>query len=373
MRVTFVRATWQGGEEPGKPDGPAVGIEKIHFTARRKGLGFEADTTTVSSAAAGRLTASQTWLLKEHLKETVSFSAYQEANAFLMPAEPVPVGHTWKPARRDLDAWAKASPAAKALQAKALSAEFRLASVREGLATIDGTLALQTAFGGDKATISFVLSMKTDTSTGLWTAQTVSGKLSTTAGAVLVATDGRGEGTTTFTPGGGGASAAPAGAFNIGWARPGKDTNNHADRANGFSLNLPGGYKPRKDGLGEGILAAFVNEAGSNITVSLGTGDRPVDADEYVRRFTALMRRSVPDYALAERKDPVLPGNVPAVLLRGTAQGGKVTVLTLAALDGLRLVTVSAATGRHRKEDLAEFGKVLASFRVFDPDPARGP
>lgn len=373
MRVTFVRATWRAGDKPDKPKGPVVAIEKVHFTARRKGRHFEADTTTVASAAARKLTASQTWLLKEYLKETVSFGGYPEPDVILLPAEPVRVGHAWKPTRPALDAWAEASPAAKRIQAKAVSAGFRLPSVREGVAAIEGTVTVRATLGGQKLAVPFRLSAKIDTNSGLWVAQTTSGKLSMVAGEALVTMDRRGEEAATFTSGGGKASAAPAGAFKIGWPRPGKDTNNHADKANGFSLNVPKGYKPRKAGLDEGILAAFANEAGSAITVGQGTGDRPMDADQYVRNFTVLMRRSVPDYAVAERKDPVLPGNVPAVLLRGTAQAGEVTLLTLSALDGPRVVTVSGTAQTHRKQDLAELGEALGSVRVFDPDLTQGP
>ena len=375
LRVTIVSAkahTTVKGMVSGKKD---VAIEKIHFIARRKGLYFDADTTTVVSEKAAKLKASQIWLLKEFCREGISFAAYSEGDAMLLSARPVPVGHSWKPSRKVLDEWVKADPTAKAIGGKALSFELKLVSVKNDIALVKGDALLEAYLPGMKPKLKMptVFTGYIDTASGRWTGGSSSGSLSRKSQGGTFKLSGWGEQTNTFTPGKGKASALPAKLFKLGWEPPGKDTNNHKDPAKGFSLNVPAGYAAKEVKPGGTVLVAFAGERGANIRVDDASPGLPVDGEEFVRDFQAGMRRRLRDYGIIERKDLILPGNVPAVLLVGQAFDAKVTILTVVALDGPRVLSATGAAQTANKRDLAEVRKALKTLRVFERDMTKAP
>lgn len=352
-----------------------VAIEKIHFVARRKGLYFHADTTTVVSEKAAKLKASQIWLLKEFCREGISFAAYSEGDALLLSARPVPVGHSWKPSRKLLDAWAKANPAAKAMGGKALSFELKFVSVKDDIAVVKGDALLEAYLPGAKLPLKFptVFTADIDTGSGRWTGASSSGSLSREGQGGTFRLRGRVEQTSTFTAGKGKASALPAQLHDLGWKPPGKDANSHKDPAKGFSVNVPAGYAPMQLQPGDPALAAFAGKRGASIRVDDASSPLPLDVEEFVGDFRVKIRQAMRDYKLLERKSLILPGNVPAVLLVGQAYDGKVATLTVVAFDGPRVLSASGSARTANKRDLAEVRKALMTLRVFAPDMAKAP
>ena len=375
FRVTIVSAKAHivlEGAEPGKKD---VAIEKIHFIARRKGLYFQGDRTTVVSEKAAKLKASQIWLLKESCTRGMSFAAYPESDVMFFPAMPVPVGHSWKPSRKVLNEWLKADPAAKATGGKALLVEMKFVSIKDDIALVKGDVLVEAYLPGAKRKLEIpgVFTWNIDTGSGRWAGYATSSAFSYKNEGATFKTRFRREQTSTFRAGKGKASALPGKLFKLGWKPPGKDTNNHKDPGNGFSLNVPTGYAPIKlkpGGLG---LAEFENKLGAKIRVYGGFKLVPVDVEEYVRFIEAAMRQAKSDYKLVERKNLVLPGNVPAALLVWQPGDAEAPVLTLTAFDGRRVLTVRGTASTADKRNVAEMREVLKTFRVFKPEMTKAP
>ena len=376
FRVSIISARAKFDITLPAPDKKQIAIEKIHFIARRKGLEFEADTATIVSEKVGALKASQIWLLKQHCKDWISLPMYPEDDALLFPREPVPVGHSWKPTRKTLDKWTEASSAAKKLECKALSAEFRFVSVTGGVALIEGDVVVKANFGGKRMKIPTRLTAKINTRSGRWVNDTNSGIIEMKMRHATMKMVGRGEESATFKPGKGRVSALPKKIFKIGWKRPGKDTNNHIDKTKGFSLNVPKSYTARKPPPDSPFLAQFVNKQGFIIGVTSDNADRPMDINEAVRDFLAGVRDDpdpIPGYTVVKREYFTLPNNVPAVLLTGKCYDGKMVLMTIMALDGKQVFTGSASAPTDMKDLLAEQKKTLKSLRLFEPDYTKAP
>lgn len=375
LRVTIVSTEAHIVAKSTGSDKKDVAIEKIRFVARRKGLYFHGDTTMVVSEKAAKLKASQIWLLKQFCREGISFAAYSEGDAMLLSASPVPVGHSWKPSRKVLDEWVKANPVAKAIGGKALSAELKLVSIKDDIALVKIKMLLEAYLPGLKLKmkIPVVLAWNIDTGSGRWTGKSFSAALSHKEQGATLKVDGLGKLTNTFTPGKGKASALPGKLFKLGWEPPTKDSNSHKYPAKGFSLNVPAGYAAKQIKPGGLGLAEFENKLGAKIRVYGGPKLLPVDVEDYVGFVEAAMRRVRDDYKLVERKDLVLPGNVPAVLLVWQLGDAEVPILTLTAFDGPRVLTVRGTASTADKRDLAEMRQVLKTLRVFEPDMTKAP
>ena len=376
FRISIISAKAKFNITLPEPDKKQIAVEKIHFVARRKGLKFGADTTTVVSEKDKTLKASQIWLLKEHCDDEISFPMYQEEDVLLMPTEPVPVEHKWKSSREMLDRWTEASVAAKDLKGKAISAEFQFVSVTDGIALVEGNVVVEITFAGKRQKISAKVTERIDTKSGRWVGSAFSGPIVLKVQGAVVKIDGRNEDTASFKPGKGKVSALPEKIFKLGWKRPGKDTNNHIDKTNGFSLNVPKSYTAQKPPPDSPNLAQFVNKRGFVIGVVCEDCDRPMDIDEVVRSYLASMREDpdpIPGYAVTEREYFTLPNNVPAVLLAGKAYDGKMTILVIMAMDGSRFMSVSASAPTDMKDLLAELKKTLKSLRTFEPDYTKAP
>ncbi len=376
FRVSIISAKAKFDIALPAPDKKRIAIENIHFIARRKGLDFDADTTTVVSEKDKKLKASQIWLLKKHCRNGITFPMYQEEDALLMPTEPVPVGHKWKPSREMLDRWTEASSEAKKANGKAVSAEFRFVSVTDGVALIEGAFVVEATLAGKRVKMAARVIAKIDTGSGRWVGETLFGPIVLKMQGASVKIDSRSEDTASLTPGKGKVSALPKKIFKIGWKRPGKDTNNHIDKTKGFSLNVPAGYVARKAPLNESFIAKFVDKLGRGIVVTEDSTDYPVEIDEIVREFLASMRDdddSPPGYTVIKREKVTLANGIPSVLITAKIHGGKAILLTVIAIDGERIMTVSTGAPTDMKDLLAELKKTLKTLRIFEPDYTKAP
>jgi len=98
---------------------------------------------------------------------------------------------------------------------------------------------------------------------------------------------------------------------------------------------------------------------------------RPVllaELDVLAAEATRQLAASVSQYATTSDEPIILPGNVPARLLKGRGRGGEVVILALLACDDMRLVTVSAAAPARSSRDVAEVERIVRSLRVSRPE-----
>ncbi|MHC4984303.1 MAG: hypothetical protein ACYTF6_14200, partial [Planctomycetota bacterium] len=224
---------------------------------------------------------------------------------------------------------------------------------------------LEASILGLKIRAPTALTADIDTRTGLWVGQGFSGTAVTEIQRRPLKIVGEDRTTMVFTLGSGKASALPAKLHKLGWQPAGEDTNNHRDAVNGFSLDVPKTFKQAEVPPGRDFLGRFVHTSGMEMLVTSGDKGPPLDLQEVVDQFAAIMEEG---YKLADETRLVLPGNVPGVLMAITYGNGKVTVLTIMAVDGSRIVTVSSGAPTSMKQHLAELRTTLMTLRVFKPD-----
>lgn len=88
---------------------------------------------------------------------------------------------------------------------------------------------------------------------------------------------------------------------------------------------------------------------------------------DLVRRVQANLKSSVTGYITTRHIPYSLPDNVPAHILIGSGNGGEVTLVTLVAIDGMRLVNVLASSPGNHPPHLAEIERIVRTLRVFEP------
>lgn len=347
-----------------------VAIEMIHFVGRRKGLTFQPDTTTVVGEKSKKLTASQIGLLKEYCKADMDFAGYSEVNALLMPAGPMAVGQRWKLKPAALKKWFELRRESKAFVYKLLGSAFRLVSVRGDVATVEGLVRVEMAVAGKKVLFPLKLTARIDTKSGRWVerAMTTSFTVKFPEDKAALKVDGNRKESFTFTAGTGQAATLGRKLFDLGWKPPGKDTNSYKDLHNGFSLNVPEGFAPQAIPPGRKDLARFTGAGNARIIVSSRTSDRPADIEEYAVGMPIGIRKSLKDYRVVVAKEITLSNNVPALLLVGRAAQDKLGMVTLVAIDGSRVLTVSTVYPSALPDMDAKMREVVTSLRLFVAD-----
>jgi len=345
----------------------SVQLGDLQCLVRRSGRSFQADTTTVASASRKFLTASQVALLKRFFHDEMDFHAYQEINTLLMPAQSVPVGHNWMPPPHALLQWIERIPSSQRMGIDTPTGSFRLVKVDRGIATVRGTVTFAFRLGQTPARAQMVVSCRIDTKTGRWLSESIRSQLvarrgefvfraSLTAVGTMILRSGKGEANTN----------EPTDLNDLGWEKPPRDTNTFRSPGYGFSLTVPPTYQRRKNDDAQPIT--FSASDGRSVSVTLKEAKRPMDMDELAPIVIGNVKESVPGYKIVERTRTALPGNVPAAMLVATGRNEALTIVTLFAIDGLRLVNISGAVPGRAPNDIAEIKQIVKSLRLFEPD-----
>jgi len=374
-KVTAFRTTLKSAALAADRSAPAeaafsaeVLLRQVHFVARRRGLKFAVDTTTIASEAHESLRASQIALLKEIADDDMDLVGYPEADALLLPDKPVPVGHTWEPSREVLDRWTAASPAAQQVKGKASGARFRFVSVENGIARVQGVITVSGVIQGQTIRFEANVTADIDIATGRWRSKNSSGDVRVPLGGVLAVFHMQDTATAVYTAGGGTASALPEGLHEIGWTAPGPDRNSYRDPAAGFSIDVPKGWQAEK-GPGQGKVAQFSGHGDeASVVVNITDRGRPTDIRDILRPFLEAMKQNVPDFALQGTEQVDLPGHVPGILVSANSHGGKIRLLMLLAFHGERVIQFTGGAPLAEPAMIAEVLKMLRAARVFDPD-----
>jgi hypothetical protein len=136
---------------------------------------------------------------------------------------------------------------------------------------------------------------------------------------------------------------------------------------------VPQGFNAVDQPAGPNVIAKFADKSGLGLTVSRADLGRFADFEEFLPAMVKGIKRSLADYEVGRREQLVLPGNVPAVLLVGKAHQGRVIIYTLVAVDGGRVLTVSAAAPAGKEALQAKMRAAVKTLRVFPPDLTKAP
>ena len=244
---------------------------------------------------------------------------------------------------------------------------FRLVKVDRGIATVRGTVTFAFQLGKTPARAKMSLSCRIDTKTGRWMSESIRSQLVARRGEFLFRTTVTAVGTMILRSGKGKPDTnEPTGLNDLGWAKPTTDTNTFRSPGYGFSLNVPPTYRRRKNDDGQPIT--FSASDGRSVSITLKEAKRPMDMAELAPMVIRNLKQTVPGYRIIERRRMALPGNVPAKLLVASGRNDALTIVTLFAIDGLRLVNVSGAVPGHAPKDIAEIKRIVESLRIFEPD-----
>jgi hypothetical protein len=316
-------------------------------------------------AASARSTPPRVALLKRYCHDGIEFPAFSEAGMAILPREPVRVGHAWRPPPQAVAEWIGAAGPGPAPPVECL-----LASVEAGVALVEVTVRGHVAVGGRKVRVPTKKTLRIDTASGRRVGRTTATQMALklpARGAVpaeTVESSSETQESVAFSPGAGRAASRPADGVDLGWPPPPKDTNSYQHPGRAFSLAVPRGYAAAAVPPDPSVLAMFVNRRNFNITVTRDLTRRLWDADEYVRRFEREVLTGLPDFETIRREDLRLTGNVPAVLLISKVQRGRRVMLTMIALDGRRITTVSAAVPATAASLQEELLRSLQTLRV---------
>ena len=204
LKVTIVAATEKARRVLPQPGESSVTIRRAHFVARRQGRRFRADPATLV-AADDKLDEAQQGLLQKLYD--VSFPAYPEAEALLMPVEAVAVGATWRPTRQALAEWIRSSPGAEEMKGKVLSASFKLVSVADQVALVHGKLRLQASTETDTFVMPTTVTARIDLRSGRWVGQAAGMSMSLDLSGAKVGTEFKKQRSAVFVAGKAGAAA----------------------------------------------------------------------------------------------------------------------------------------------------------------------
>jgi len=346
-----------------------VAVRNVLAELKRKGLIFEVDPSTIASSEMKELTASQVALIKDMLGE-VEFYGHREVDGLLLPTKPVAAGEKWQVPAAALAGWTRHSISARKTGATAERAAFQLEALQGPIASVRGTIYLKAPLGPVQASPLLELAANIDTASGLWITDSSYVAIAEKVEDVELIMEARNTGLASAQRGAGASSSAPSGLVKLGWPRPGPDANSYQNPPAGVSLNLPADYKQAKTDGQEGPLAQFVSPKGLSVAVTIAELPFPMDMPEVADGSLEGLKGAIKGYALSAQKKLEIPGGVPAHLLVGQAEEGRITVYTLLALDDLRLVSVSGSVPAGNAEQATEIQKILQSLRVFAPREA---
>ena len=347
----------------------SVELSDVWCLVRRSGRTFRTDTTTIASRTVRSLTASRLGLLKRFFHDRMAFHAWTETNALLMPPTPVRVGGEWEPEAKALKLWYESGSRGRKLKIDRPAGTFQLVSVRGGVALVRGTVTFAFRLGETPARARMNLSCRIDTATGRWLTQSVNSQLTADMGDLVFRMNVTAAGTMVFRPGAGERPAtAPAKLYDLGWAPPPRDTNRYRNRSAGVSIDVPPTWRPTEVPKDDPVVAAFESDNNRGISITVRDAHRPMDMDELLPTVVSNLHRAIPNYLVLEKRGVALVGNVPAALITGEGHNGSHTIVTLVAIDGMRLVSVSAGVRGDRPGDVAELKRIVKTLRVFEPD-----
>ena len=367
--ATIVRATQTGSSSIPRATAykKTVKLEEVSVIVRRRGRAFAADMSSLASSEMRKLTASQIGLVKRIFHDRMQFAAFDEAMAGIaLSARAVVVGQRWRPGAKALAAWARQNRYARSAGARPLGAEFKLLGVREGVATIQGSVRLAAKMGKMDVRATLRMTCRVGSRSGRWFGQYVNKAVDGKGKHLTVTARGTQQVTNVVKEGTGRATSRPAGLHKLGWAAPTRDRSSFRSPRLGMSLDLPESYAPKKTPPGTGT-AHFAAKSGRSVVVTVEDPGRLIDMDELTPRVLANIKATIKGYKLTEQRPVALPENVPATMFVGTCFGGSALV-TLVAIDGTRLVNVAVGGKAAGPEFLAEAKKITSSLRVFEPD-----
>ncbi len=340
-------------------------LADIYVTFRRKEGKYRADTTSVR--AAGGLTASQVYTLKDFLDNYESFPTYPEKDAPLLPTGPIAVGQTWKPTQAKMDAWGKLNPSVKEMNGQAAAAEFRLESVENDLATIAGKLELTATLGDQNVKMTPDLSAKIDLGSGHWKRRAMKLRFSVKTPEITMTFDFQKKLEAVFRKGKGKVSVLPEKLHDIGWKSPGEDRNSYKDPANGFSLDIPKGSQAGPVQPNNPTVAKFRTPDGVSVAVTRVKLPVPMDVEDFIPSILKGMKKNMPTYALSKRTSLSLSGNVPAMLLDALSKKAAVRMFTVLAVAGENLLSVTSGSPAGNDKLVEQARKIALTLRVFKP------
>lgn len=344
-----------------------VALAGVIGTARYGRGRLRTDTMSILGAKGQTLTPSQIALLKRLFVDSIRFGAYDACGAALLPPGPVAVGAKWLLDGRSLARWAASRSETRRLGATVLSGKMRLVKVDDGVATVKGDLRLRAKLAGVTVAPKMELTFTLDLSSGRRRSESV--RISLVARIAKdrdLVLDGRSNVAMVYTAGGGTASDLPADLRRLGWAPPGLDKNRFKDPGRGLSFDPPAAYRAQVPPGGDGV-ASFACKEGAHVVLSMREMNRPLDFADVLPNVMENLKATVKGFKLVAKESLVLPGNVPAVLVRGTGLGGKAVVVRLVAIDDRRVVTVSGAAPGDRPMFQTELTTIAKSLRVFAP------
>ena len=328
---------------------------------------FSPDTTTVFSRTHHALSAPQVTMMKRLFHDNMRFGGYGQTGPALMPEGTVTIGQKWLPASGAVAGWVGDALRANGLEVAKPEGSVELVGVDNGVAELRGSAAFELTFVGAPARGRATAGLKVDTATGRLLQEDTSIHLIARSGDRMYSVEVETTCRTAFQAGGGKAMMdLPAGGYDLGWRPPGKDKNRYSSQADGVSLAVPREFKRKADDDGGGTI--FSSGHGSTVRLQV---QRPVllaELDVLAAEATRQLAASVSQYATTSDEPVILPGNVPARLLKGRGRGGEVVILALLACDDMRLVTVSAAAPVRSSRDVAEVERIVRSLRVSRPE-----
>jgi hypothetical protein len=342
-----------------KPDEVEISIRDVSVELAADAAGRLApDTRTLTAAAATAkdpLTAPQIALVRQLLLRG-GWAGWDGADALLLADKPVAPGQSWQAPQAALNQWCAAKPSLAGGGVKAASAELKLASLAGGVATITGRMKLTLRIDDADVAGAVDLTWRIDTRTGRWLSRISRStadipRQGRTQRLVVEREESMAYGTAASGPASGPASAATA--VNIGWAAPAADSNSFHDEAAGVSLN------PQ--------VGAFAGPDGQSVAITSSDLGRPMDVDELVKLATGNLQRAQQGFVLKSATPITLADGVPAALLGGASEDGKLLVASVVALDGEHAASVIVTMPAGDEARAAQARAMLRTLRVFEP------
>ncbi len=350
-------------------DQTTIELSDVTGRAGRVDAIFQVDPDTLASQTVESLAAPQVALLKRFFHERMAFHAFRETTALLMPTKPVAVGGKWRPAPPTLLRWCESLPSLHKIRFEQPAGEFKLVSVKDGVAMVRGRITFGLRIGTAPAKAQIVLSGRIDLPSGRWRGETVISSLKTDIGGLRFLTEATATATMIYTPASEQATATePEQKFSLGWPAAGPDTNSFRSLPDGVSLDAPITYRQVTLPKPAPVVAEFVGENGRRITLMATESHRPMTLDQMIPRAVAELSRAIRDYVVLEQRRVQLADGVPAVMITASSEGGSRIIVTLIAIDSMRLVNVSATSRGSLSSHGRELQQIVQSLRVFEPD-----
>lgn len=352
-------------------DQTTIELSDVTGRAGRVDAIFQVDPDTLASQTVESLAAPQVAILKRFFHGRMAFHAFRETTALLMPDKPVAVGGKWRPGPPTLLRWCESLPSLRKLRFEQPAGEFKLVSVKDDVAMVRGRITFGLRIGTAPAKAQIVLSGRIDLPSGRWRGETVISSLRADIGGLRSLTEVTATATMIYTPAGEQAPATepePEQRYSLGWPAAGPDTNSFQSLPDGVSLDVPGMYRQITLPLPAPVVAEFVGENGRRITLMATESHRPMTLDQMMPRAVAELSRAIRDYVVLEQRRVQLTDGVPAVMITASSDGGARIIVTLIAIDSMRLVNVSATSRGSLSSHGRELQQIVQSLRVFEPD-----